>query len=115
MMYASLKNVESSDQVGILVLGETAFWFVIWIIIEAFIGDPIVDFARGFVSKTAHLFGALGLDMIQGAWRWSMSWVQDLRVIGTGDFKDWMRRAFYLWACTGLPMILYQGSKSGKT
>lgn len=113
-MYSSLRTVEDRETLGNVLVGETVFWFVVWLLIEAFIGDPVVDFARGFVSKTTHLFGSLGLDTLQSAWRWSMSWVYDLRFIGTGGFKNWLERGFYLWLCTGFPMILYNGYKSGQ-
>lgn len=111
MFYSGIEKAGDQQSGSQVIVIETVWWFFLWCILEAFALEGIVDFTRRSFNKTENLFESLNMDFVAIALDWVSHPLIYLDFAGTGDLKDWLGRALILWACTGLPMLIWRGSK----
>lgn len=111
MFYSAIEDAGNQQAGSQVLVIETVWWFFLWCILEAFALEGIVKFIRRSANKTENLFESMGMDLIAEFFDWISQIVRNLEMLGTGDLTDWLQRALILWACTGLPMLIWRGSQ----
>jgi hypothetical protein len=107
MFYKVIEGADSAE-LGSYIVAETAWYIVIWCLIEAFLIEGLYRFLIVSISKTVSLFYDLGMDTIASLMRWLLDPVYWFHFLGSGGLFDWVGRGLILWACTGLPLIVYR-------
>jgi len=104
----SFEKAQSKNEFQQYLIWETGFWFLVWVLAEAYLFKGLFREFYQFFNNGAWFFYDIYFYPL--AWPFDIlaSLFHPLEVLGSGDFRAWLARAAFIWAVTGLPVLIYK-------